>query len=123
NHTAERLFQACADQPRRQRRLVLERRLLHTAAPALIPAQDWYLKTPPSGEELASIIVLCCNEVECTKLCLESVLRHTRTPYELVLVDNGSTDETLKYLESLQGHPNPTRVEIIRNATNLGFAR
>lgn len=122
-HSAQRLFETLAEYPVRQRRLAFERRLLRNAAPNLIPGQDWYLKTPPPGEELASIIVLCCNELDYTKLCLESVLRHTRVPYELILVDNGSTDETPQYLESLLARAGPQRVKIIRNAANVGFAR
>ena len=59
-------------------------------------------RVPPPGDEMASIIILCCNQVEYTKLCLESVLRHTRPPYELVVVDNGSTDETPSYVEELR---------------------
>src|SRR5260370_34367771 len=45
--------------------------------------------------------MLCCNQVEYTRQCLESVLRHTRAPYELVLVDNGSTDGTAEYLAEI----------------------
>lgn len=55
--------------------------------------------------------------------CLESLLRWPRAPYELILVDNGSTDGTPAYLDTLRCRRGPTRVEIIRNETNLGFAR
>ena len=68
---------------------------------------------PPVANELASIIILCCNELEYTRQCLESVLRWTRPPYELILVDNGSTDGTLEYLRSIEGPPvrvAPTRL-------------
>ena len=70
---------------------------------------------------LASIIILCCNELEYTRLCLESLLRHTRPSYELIVVDNGSSDATPDYLQALAGRPGPARVEIIRNDSNLGF--
>ena len=79
-------------------------------------------RVPPAGDELASIIILCCNELEYTRLCLESVLRKTRSPYELILVDNASTDATPTYLEELRARPGPARVEVVRNETNLGFA-
>jgi GT2 family glycosyltransferase len=49
------------------------------------------------------------------------LLRHTRSPYELILVDNGSTDGTPEYLQEIRGRQGPTRVEIIRNETNVGF--
>jgi RNA polymerase sigma factor (sigma-70 family) len=75
----------------------------------------------PTGNELASLLILCCNEVDYTRLCLESVLRHTRQPYELILVDNGSTDGTPALLEALKRRAGPARVEVIRNDTNVGF--
>ena len=75
----------------------------------------------PDAADLASLIILCCNQLDYTRLCLESVLRHTHVPYELVLVDNGSTDGTPTFLENLRSCPGPARVEVIRNATNRGF--
>jgi GT2 family glycosyltransferase len=77
--------------------------------------------TPPAGDELVSLIILCCNQLAYTRLCLESVLRHTRAPYELVLVDNGSTDDTPVFLEGIRSRLSPARVVVIRNAANHGF--
>jgi GT2 family glycosyltransferase len=89
----------------------------------MLPRTDPSLVPEPSasGHELASILILCCNELAYTRLCLESVLGHTRSPYELVLVDNSSTDDTPAYLEEIRSRPGPVRVEVIRNATNVGF--
>lgn len=64
----------------------------------------------------ASIIILACNQLEYTRRCVESVLQWTRQPYELVLVDNGSTDGTLEYFRSIPG------AFVIANGANLGFA-
>jgi predicted O-linked N-acetylglucosamine transferase (SPINDLY family)/GT2 family glycosyltransferase len=104
------------------RRLARDRRRLANAAPQLVPAEDWFAQAPPVGDELASLIILCCNEVGYTRQCLESVLEHTRPPYELILVDNGSTDGTPAYLDKLRTRRGPQRVEILRNASNRGFA-
>ncbi len=104
-----------------QRRLGAENRLLLEAAPELLPAEGWIANVPPPPEELVSIIVLCCNEVAYTRMCLESVCRHTRQPFELVVVDNGSTDETPAYLRELSARPEPKSVVILRNETNAGF--
>jgi GT2 family glycosyltransferase/Tfp pilus assembly protein PilF len=84
--------------------------------------------------DLASIIILCCNELEYTRQCLDSVLKYTRHPYELILVDNGSTDGTREYLQEVRSHVlpvlplttnnsplTPCPIEIIRNETNLGY--
>src|SRR5438874_2487010 len=70
---------------------------------AALAAEPWIVQTPPAGDELASIIILCCNEVDYTRQCLESVVRYTRRPYELILVDNGSTDGTAEYLQPWEG--------------------
>jgi GT2 family glycosyltransferase/glycosyltransferase involved in cell wall biosynthesis/ankyrin repeat protein/predicted Zn-dependent protease len=88
--------------------------------PSVLRAEDFEPAAPP-GTELASILIPCCNQVEFTRLCLESVLRHTRAPYELVLVDNGSTDGTPAYMEEIRRRPGPERVEVIHNDTNRGF--
>ncbi|MFB5269092.1 glycosyltransferase family 2 protein [Paenibacillus enshidis] len=66
---------------------------------------------------LISIVILTRNQLALTQACLESIRCHTREPYELVLVDNGSTDGTLDYLRS---QPD---VNLIENGENKGFAR
>ena len=66
---------------------------------------------------LASIIILAWNELPYTRLCVESVLRNTSPPFELVLVDNGSTDGTPEYFAGLAD------AKFIRNETNLGFPK
>ena len=68
-----------------------------------------------------SIVVLCYNQLDYTKKCVRSILTKTAYPnYELVLVDNASTDETAEYLKTLDAsHEN---VKIVLNTTNRGFA-
>lgn len=68
---------------------------------------------------LTTLIVPCWNGLSYTKRCLESVARWTDAPYEVVAVDNGSTDGTGAYLRSLRR----PRVRVVSNKRNLGFAR
>lgn len=68
-------------------------------------------------EELTSIIILTYNQLKYTKLCIESIKTWTRSPYELILVDNGSTDGTVEYLKSIDN------AKLITNQTNLGFGK
>ena len=69
----------------------------------------------------ASIVTVTHNNLVYTKLCLESLLANTDyASYEVIVVDNGSTDGTSSYLRSLtQQH---TRVRVLTNGHNLGFA-
>jgi GT2 family glycosyltransferase/tetratricopeptide (TPR) repeat protein len=120
---ARELFKelSASGEHRRSRHLAHDRRLLSQRAPELVPPESWFENAPPPDDERASIVILCCNQVQFTRACLESVLRWTRRPYELLLVDNGSTDETPAYLEEIRLRREPDRVEVIKNATNRGF--
>jgi len=69
---------------------------------------------------LASIIVPCFDQLEYTRHCLAALFRHTRTPWELVAVDNGSTDGTAEYLRGVRDAA-PVRVEVLTNPANCGF--
>lgn len=72
----------------------------------------------PAG--LTSIIILVHNRLELTQTCLTSIARHTTEPYEIIIVDNGSTDDTPAFLTQYRAkHPN---VRVIRNEENVGFA-
>lgn len=49
-----------------------------------------------------SIIIQAYGRLEKTKRCVESVLKYTVSiDYELILIDNGSTDGTLEYFRSI----------------------
>ena len=48
-----------------------------------------------------SLTFACYNSVEYTKLCVESMVKHGTPLDRLIAVDNGSTDSTRGYLESL----------------------
>jgi len=70
---------------------------------------------------LTSIVVVTMNAFEFTQKCLESIFTCTDAdPFELIVVDNGSTDGTWTFLESLaRKHPN---VRVLHNPHNTGFA-
>jgi GT2 family glycosyltransferase len=73
--------------------------------------------SPPG---LVSILVSCCGQLEYTKLCVPSLLRQSRNPYELIFLDIGSLDGTAEYLAGLAaGATIP--VEVVRAATDLGI--
>ena len=47
-----------------------------------------------------SIMFVTYNRVNFTQRMLESFFKNTTSPYHLIIVDNGSTDETVPYLEA-----------------------
>lgn len=69
---------------------------------------------------MVSIIIPIYNKLDYTTRCIESLAINSgeATPYEIILVDNASSDGTPSYLQALQGD-----VTVISNKTNLGFAR
>ncbi len=48
-----------------------------------------------------SITFACYNAVQYTKLCIDSFIKHGTPLDRLIVVDNGSTDETRSYLKTL----------------------
>ena len=69
---------------------------------------------------LTSIIIPCWGQLEFTRQCLAALKSHTRRPWELIIVDNGSTDGTPDYLAGVSDMANMP-VTVITNATNRGF--
>ncbi len=67
--------------------------------------------------KLTSIIIPVCNNLELTRACIQSIFAHTLEPFELIIVDNGSTDGTVEYLKGI------TDVQLIQNQENEGFPR
>ncbi len=67
--------------------------------------------------EACTIVVPVCNRLPYTQLFLTSLSRGTDQPFELVIIDNGSVDETPDYLSRLDG------CKVIRNEHNLGVAK
>jgi len=71
---------------------------------------------------LTSILVPCCDQVAFTRACLRALFRFTRPDWELIVIDNGSTDATPDYLAGIRDAAS-VPVTILTNAENLGFPR
>jgi len=75
-------------------------------------------KTVP---RMTSIIILTRNRLDYTKNCLKSIRKHTPEPHEIIFVDNGSTDGTVKWLQGqLKKNKN---YRLIENKENVGVAK
>lgn len=65
---------------------------------------------------LTSIVIATFNQLWATRQCVDSILMRTDEAIELIFVDNGSTDGTPDYLQSIPG------ARVILNPDNRGFA-
>src|SRR5258708_6511186 len=93
------------------------------------PGREDRVKTLPSGSEnslpsrkdpLVSIIVPARNEERNIRRCVESLLEQDYDNYEVIVVDDGSTDATPRILdELLASHCNANRLHVLRLRDNL----
>jgi GT2 family glycosyltransferase len=72
------------------------------------------MQPPP----LVSIIIVNCNGRGFLQGCLESIFNQSCSDFEIIFIDNGSTDDSVQYVK--EKFPD---VIIIENRENLGFAR
>ena len=70
-------------------------------------------------EKLVSMLVACCGQLEYTRLCVPSLLRHSRQPLELLFLDTGSLDGTAEYLAGIADAV-PFRVDIVPVSDGAG---
>ena len=74
----------------------------------------------PPHEEPADVIICVHNALEDVQRCLTSVVRHTRMPVRLHLVDDGSGPETAAYLARFATEQH---AQLTRNEQALGYTR
>lgn len=68
--------------------------------------------------ETVDIVVCIHNAPNDVRNCLHSVLRHTAAPYRLILVDDGSQEETAAYVRTFAQEQG---VQLIRNEQAKGY--
>jgi len=71
----------------------------------------------PHKQPLATILILTLNCWRYTAMCINSIKARTKAPYKILVIDNGSQDQTVHELRK--------DIEIlhIENSCNLGFGR
>jgi len=78
--------------------------------------KTWHaLSFPNFDEKDVSIIIPVYNQCEHTFRCLESILKNSTVPYEVILVDNASDKSTAQMLDAMEG------IRVIHNKENQGF--
>src|SRR5690606_37213027 len=64
---------------------------------------------------MISIILVSYNKDEVTQACVESIHQNVSIPYEIIIVDNNSSEESIDILDRLEN------VKLIKNNNNVGF--
>ncbi len=75
------------------------------------------LQSFPTLFEGTSIVIPNFNQLNMLKQCIDSIMENTDLPYEIIVVDNASTDGTAAYLQELGGQVRYRLLDI-----NRGFA-
>ena len=86
----------------------------HARVQALL-ASDERICVPAATDPILSIILVLRNKAHLSLLSIESIIANADVPFELIIVDNASTDDTPRLLERMDG------AKILRNSTNIGF--
>jgi len=76
-----------------------------------------HLRFPRHEQPLVSVILVVYNRADLTFQCLRSLSENAEVPFELIVVDNASSDETKALLDRVEP------VVAIRNDENLHFLR
>lgn len=81
-----------------------------------LPKEPWRPLTFPRFDKVeVSIVIPVYNQSHYTFNCLQSILSHTNGPYEVIVIDNASVDETTSMLGAMEN------IRVIRNQENQGF--
>ncbi len=73
-------------------------------------------RVPGSAAPRVSIVIPVYNKIAYTLACLRSLAEHAATtPFEVIVVDDGSSDATAQRLAAIDG------IRVLRNPQNLGF--
>jgi GT2 family glycosyltransferase len=105
-------------EPVSRRPTVLARETVEAALAIAVERHEAPMRTARAS---ASVVVVTHDNLAFTRLCLHSVLANSGADgFELIVVDNGSSDGTAPYLARLAERD--ARVRVLLNGANVGFA-
>lgn len=73
------------------------------------------------NDRACDIVIPVFNRKDMTAGCLESIVEHTESPYNIILVDNASGEETAAYLRDFAS--SRKNVRLMTNSTNYGWVK
>jgi GT2 family glycosyltransferase len=99
----------------------LRRRLLQKGEASLrrLPA-EWL---SAAGRPRVTVVVVSWNRLERTRACIESLLRHTRIPFRLLVIDNGSSMGVREELARLCALHDDAELRLLETNHGCGRAR
>jgi glycosyltransferase involved in cell wall biosynthesis len=75
----------------------------------------------PNKKALVSIIIATFGRKELLKRCINSLFSYTKTPFETIIIDNGSSDGTSELIkQEMKLYKN---IRYVRQKTNLGYIK
>ena len=74
---------------------------------------------PTDNRPRVTIVIVTYNSLKDVGQCIESILKNTSVPYEIIAIDNCSVDGTKEFLTELR---NKFILKAILNNTNRGFS-
>jgi glycosyltransferase involved in cell wall biosynthesis/Flp pilus assembly protein TadD len=121
----EALYHALGEMNQRdeQDRMVQERRRLARAMPQLVPVEKWFAPAPDADRELVSVVIVCSAPPPYTRLCLDSVLRFSRKPFEIIVVEGPTTEDLSQYREQLRSEASELPLQWVRDDSAAVFPR
>ena len=94
-------------------------RIQHTTSVGLSFTACSYYTGDMTKNENVLFVVLNYNGWQETLTCIDAVLAQTYSPFHILLIDNGSADESLEKLKKFESHK---KITFMKNPKNLGFS-
>lgn len=82
---------------------------------------EFFLKSITSESIIYSIIIPCYNEEDNVSILIDNICSNTYLNCEIVLVDNGSTDNTSKKIKQILSRKKNENIKLLSLKSNLGY--
>ena len=74
----------------------------------------------PESDPIVSVVIPTCDRCEVLRRCLKALAQQTHGSFEIIIVDDCSTDGTPAMLEQFQADHPSTNIEVLRNDEHAG---